>query len=165
MAPVNPSTVASTVAQAWVRMLACCGVALSSTSHSTRNTTRTASCVKRTMRWPRRSRASQARYCGLGEATVSASTFDMDFELLPQRVEIAVEFGRVARRQGRQARPVSCRKADRMIGLHSSGPAREHDYPLRHAHRLANVVGHQDCGLLLPAQDHGDFVGERQPRL
>src|ERR671936_238207 len=69
------------------------------TSHSRSNTASRPSCVARTMKWPRRSRASQARYCGLGAATVSASTFDMDFELLPQRVEIAVELRRVARRE------------------------------------------------------------------
>src|SRR5215475_232413 len=123
--------------------------AFGSTSHSTRNTTRTASCVKRTMRWPRRSRASQARYCGLGAATVSASTFDMDFELLPQRVEIAVELRRVARRERRRTSAVRAREADRMVRLYLSGPARQDDHPLGHAHRLADVVGDQDRGFLL----------------
>src|SRR6266508_5898603 len=119
--------------------------AFGSTSHSTRKTMRTASCMTRTMRWPRRSRASQARYCGLGAATLSASAFDMDFELLPQRVEIAVELGGVARRQRRRASPIHRRKADCMVGLHPSGPAREDDHSLGHAHRFADLV----CRLLL----------------
>src|SRR5262249_44904099 len=100
-------------------MLACCGVLFRSsrnvgqmvdgvlvnsglirpargmTSHSTRNTASRPSCETRTMVRSRRSRRSQSRYCGLGlgvrcgPPTVSA--FDMDLELLPQRVEVAVE--------------------------------------------------------------------------
>src|ERR671935_2818382 len=114
------------------------------TPHSRSNTASRPSCVARTMKWPRRSRASQARYCGLGAATVSASTFDMDFELLPQRVEIAVELRRVARRERRRTCPVRAREADRMVRLYPSGPARQDDHPLGHAHRLADVVGDQD---------------------
>src|SRR5215470_18272604 len=96
--------------------------AFGSTSHSTRNTTRTASCVKRTMKWPRRSRASQARYCGLGTATVSASAFDMDLELLPEGVEIAVELRRVTRGERRRARAVGRGKSNRMLRFHLAGP-------------------------------------------
>src|SRR5262249_29012132 len=139
--------------------------AFGSTSHRTRNTTSTASCVPRTMRWPRRSRASQARYCGLGGATVSASTFDMDFELLPQRVEITVELWRIARRQWRRPPAVHAGKGARVASLHPSGPARQHDYPLRHAHGLADIVSDEDRGFLFAAQDDGNFVGQRQPRL
>src|SRR5215831_3544217 len=139
--------------------------AFGSTFNRTRNTTSTASCVPRTMRWPRRSRASQARYCGLGDATVSASTFDMDFELLPQGVEITVELWRIARRQRHRPPAVHGGKADRVVGLHPSGPAREHDHPLRHAHGLADIVSDEDCGFLFAAQDDGNFVGQRQPRL
>src|SRR6266571_4456773 len=110
------------------------------------------------MRAPRRSRASQARYCGLALASVSVSTFNMDFELLPQRVEINVELGRVARGQGRRA--LCSRKSDRMVGLHPSWPARQHDHPLRHAHRFADIVGDKDRRLLLAAQ-----VGMRMPEI
>ena len=77
------------------------------TSHSTRNTTRIASCAPRTVRRLRRSRRSHARYCGLGAAIAGdSSAFDMDFELLPERVEVAVELRRVARRERRRARAV-----------------------------------------------------------
>src|SRR6476646_9035484 len=123
--------------------------AFGSTSHSTRNTASRPSCVARTMKWPRRSRASQARYCGLGTATVSASAFDMDFELLPQGVEIAVELRRVARGERRRARPVRGREADCMVRLHASGPARQDDHPLGHAHGIAAIVRDQARGFLL----------------
>src|SRR5262249_2753470 len=111
------------------------------------------------------SRASQARYWGLGGATVSASTFDMDFELLPQRVEITVELRRIARRQRRRPPAVHGSKADRVVGLHPPGPAREHDHPLRHAHGLAYNVSAEERGFLSAPQYDGNSAGQRQPRL
>src|SRR5262249_25161626 len=111
--------------------------ALGSTSHSTRKTSSSMSCAARTLRRPRRPRLSQARYCGL--ALASVSTFDMDLELLPERVEIAVELGRVARRERRRARSVGSGEADRMLRLHLPGAARQHDHALGHADGLADV--------------------------
>ena len=52
-----------------------------------------------------------------------------------------------------------------MVGLHLPGPARQHDHPLGHADRLADVVRDQDRGLALAPQDLGHLVGEREPRL
>src|SRR6185503_15757874 len=115
------------------------------------NRTRIATCVARTNRWPRRWRCSHARYCGLGDTVASDSTFDMDFELLPERVEIAVELRRVARGQGVRADAVRGRKRDRVVRLHPSGTARQHDHPLRHADGFADIVGDEDRGLLLAA--------------
>src|SRR5215204_2671635 len=86
-----------------------------STSQSTRNTTRMASCVTRTVIRPRRSRCSHWRYCGLVPAAVAVSAFDMNFELLPERVEVAVELRRVARGEWRRAGAVGCGEADRML--------------------------------------------------
>src|SRR5258708_22704335 len=127
MAALKPTIVASTVDQVWARMLACCGVVFSnsrkvghsadgwlvnsglttcargSTSHNTRNRSSRASCAARTARRPRRSRRSHARYAGLGPAVAARSAFDMDFELLPEGVEVAVELAPVAGRQGRGA--------------------------------------------------------------
>src|SRR5216683_6044247 len=138
--------------------------ALGRISHSTRKTSSSASCAARTVSWPRRSRRSQSRYCGLAPASAT-STFDMDFELLPEGVEIAVELGRVARRERRRALAVRGREADRAVGFHLSGPAREHDYPLGHADRFADIVGHEDGGLALATENLAHFVGECEPGL
>src|SRR5262249_40079858 len=106
-----------------------------STSHSTRKASSSASCAARTLRRPRRWRLRQARYCGLALASAPASTwapiwpstFDMDFELLPERVEVAVELGRVAGGEWGRARSIGGGEADRMLGFHLPGPARQHD--------------------------------------
>src|SRR6266849_3014872 len=102
--------------------------AFGSTSQSTRNTSRIASCVTRTVFRPRRSRCSHWRYCGLVPAAVAVSAFDMDFELLPERVEIAVELGRVARGERCRAGAARRREADRMLGFDLPGTARQHDH-------------------------------------
>src|SRR5918994_814467 len=100
-----------------------------STSHRTRNTSRIASCVARIVKRPRRSRANHSRYCGLGPPTVVGGTkpmvsaFDMDFELPPQSVEVAVELGRVACGERRRAAAIRPGKADLVLRLHPSGPA------------------------------------------
>src|SRR6266849_8199459 len=112
--------------------------AFGSTSQSTRNTSRMASCVARTVLRPRRSRCSHWRYCGLVPAAVTVSAFDMDFELLPERVEIAVELGRVARGERRRAGTVGGGEADRMLRFHLPRTARQHDHALGHADRLAD---------------------------
>ena len=52
-----------------------------------------------------------------------------------------------------------------MVRLHPSGPARQHDDPLRHADGFADVVRDEDRGLALAAQDLGDLVRQREPRL
>src|SRR5215471_16818110 len=123
--------------------------AFGNTSHSTRNTTSNTSCAVRTPSRPRRSRLSQSRYCGLAVI----STVDMNLELLPQRVEIAVELRRIAGRERRRAPAIGRREADRVIRFHPPRPAREDDHPLRHADRLADVVGDQDRGLALAPQN------------
>src|SRR3954471_23031728 len=121
-------------------------------SHSTRNTIRIAICAKRMVRRVRRSRRSQCRYCELA-APFDTSPFDMDFELLPQRIEVAVELGRVPRSEwGRTLALRGC-EPDGMVRLHAPRPPRQHDDPLGHADRLADVVGHQDRGLALAAED------------
>src|SRR5437879_3986441 len=101
-----------------------------STSHSTRKTSSSASWAPRTVSWSRRSARSQARYSALGAKLWSMcgapSTFDMDLELLPQRVEIAVELGRAACRERREAGAVRGREADRSVRLHLAGAARQH---------------------------------------
>src|SRR6266851_5609641 len=115
--------------------------AFGSTSQSTRNTTRMASCATRTTIRPRRSRASQSRYCGLAAAAAAESAFDMDFELLPEGVEIAVELRRVARGERGRAGTAGCREADRMVRFDLPGAARQHDDSFGHADRFADVVG------------------------
>src|SRR5579883_345431 len=139
------------------------------TSHSTRTIRRRASWAPRTARRSRCSRASHARYSGLapmeGATDAAVSTFDMDLELLPERVEVAVELGRVARREWRRPRAVRRDELNRAVGFHPPGPAREHHDALGHAHRLADVVRHQDRGLALAAQDFRDLVREREAGL
>src|ERR1700730_3391376 len=136
--------------------------ALGRISHSTRNTTRMANCAARTERRPRRSRASHSRYCRLAVAIVSCSTLDMDFELLPQRVEIAVELRRVARLECCRASPVIGCKGYGMIRFHLAGTAREHDDAFRHADRFADVVRYQDGCLAFSAQDVRNLVRKRK---
>src|ERR1700726_3241772 len=99
---------------------------------------RMASCAARTLRRPRRSRASQYRYCRLAPWATSCSTFDMHFELPPESVEIPIEFRSVARLEGGEAAAAACRESDRMIRLYLSRTAREHDDALRHADRFRN---------------------------
>src|SRR5258708_14338459 len=127
--------------------------ALGRTSHSTRNTARSASWAARTARRPRRSRRSQSRYCGEGIATAAcsetASTFDMDFKLLPQRAEIGIKLRRVAGGERRRPRAPCRRKADRVVAFDPARPPRQHDDALGHADRLANVVGDENRGLAL----------------
>src|SRR5262249_29824331 len=135
------------------------------TSHSTRQTSRSATWANRTMRWPRRSRSSQARYCGLGPTTTSGSTFDMDLELLPQHVEVGVELRRIARFERSRARAIAGCKADRMFRLHPSGPPRQHDDAFGHADRFADVMGDEDRRLALAPQDHRHLISQRKPRL
>src|SRR3954469_23075778 len=153
IAAVKPTTVANTVAQVCARMLACCGVVFSSArnvgqmvdgvlvnsglirprrgsaTHSTRNTTGRPSCDTRTIVRPRRSRRSQSRYCGLGvlgRDPPAVSAFDMDLKLLPERVEVAVELGRIARRE--RPRPAAIGSVtDVVLRLHPPGPPRQHD--------------------------------------
>ena len=43
-------------------------------------------------------------------------------------------------------------------------PAHDHD-AVGHADGLADVMGHQDDGLVLGREDAGDLVGQREPRL
>src|SRR5262245_32003999 len=112
--------------------------AFGKSSQSTRNTTRTANCAPRTMSRLRRSPRSHSRYCGLAAAANASSAFDMDFELLPEGVEVFVEFRRIARGE---------REPDRMVRLDLARPARQHDDPLGHADRLADVMGDEDRGL------------------
>src|SRR5436190_22809237 len=99
-----------------------------------------ASCITRTVMRPRRSRASQCRYCMLGanieSANVADSAFDMDFKLLPKRVEIFVELRRIARRKRARPPPVETGKSNGVVGFHLTWPARKHDDALRHADRL-----------------------------
>src|SRR5215467_306553 len=145
--------------------------ALGKTSHSTRNTASRASWEARTARRPRRSRRSQSRYCGDGFSVMPArpsaiaSTFHMDFKLPPQGVEIDVELRRAACRQWRRTRRSRRGEADYVIRFDLARPPRQHDDPLRHAYRLADVVGNEDHGLALAAQDFADLVGERETRL
>src|SRR5437870_322819 len=117
----------------------------------------------------RRSCRSQSRYCGLGAArglaAAAVSAFDMDFELLPQGIEVAVELRRVAGGERGGAVNAGTREAYRVVRLHLSRPARQHDDPLRHADRLADVVRDQDRGLAFTAQDLRNLVGEREPGL
>src|SRR4029079_18985841 len=110
------------------------------TSQSTRNAASSASCVVRTVRWLRRCRRSHWRYCGLGVTGPAVSTFDMDFELLPEGVEIAIELGRAARGEGRRALAVAGVEADRVLRLHPARPARQHDHPFGQADGLADIV-------------------------
>src|ERR671934_2263600 len=111
-----------------------------STSQSTRNASSTKSCIVRTATRPRRSRLSHSRYCKLGFASAAASTFDMDLELLPERVEVPVEFRRVARREWSRTAAVRTGEADRMVRFELPRPARQHDHPLGHADRLSDVM-------------------------
>src|SRR5580658_9598100 len=135
------------------------------TSHSTRKTTSRASWVPRTVKRARRSRCSQSRYWAEMPGAATASTFDMDFELLPQFIEIDVELGRIAGRERRRpCRPVGP-KPDRVIGFHPPRPPRQHDDAFRHADRLADVMRDQNRGLALAPQNIGDLVGERETRL
>src|SRR6516165_6162333 len=136
-----------------------------STSQSTRNASRTKSCIARTVIRPRRSRLSQTRYCKLEFANATPSTFDMHLELLPKRVEVLVEFRRVARGKRRRPAAVRAREADCVVRLELPRPAREYDHPLGHADRLADVVSDKNCSLSLAAQDLGHLVGEREPCL
>src|SRR6187200_3433129 len=127
-------------------------------SHITRKAISSAICATRIIRRVRRSRRSQLPYCALGTGRAPAanavsalgssafgtSPFNMDFKLLPKRVEVAVELRRVARGERCGAAAIGTREVDRMVGFHAARPPRQHDYPLRHADRLADVVRHQD---------------------
>src|SRR5204863_7384267 len=99
-------------------------VASGSTSQTTRNTRSSASCAPRTVSRPRRSCESHSRYCRLAAAAAIGSTFDMHFELLPERVEISVELRRVARLERGWPAAGARRETDGMIGLDLSGTAR-----------------------------------------
>src|SRR4051812_38052596 len=187
IAAVKPTTVANTVAQVWRRMLACCGVVFKSSknvgqivdgvlvnsglirpkrgsaSHSTRKTPSRPSCETRTIMRSRRSRRSQSRYCGLGLkgrcGPPAVSAFDMNLELLPQRVEVAVELRRVSRRERRRLAAIGG-VADHVLRLHPARPSRQHHHTLRHTDRLTDVVGHEDRGLAFAPENFGDLVGE-----
>src|SRR5262249_11105381 len=139
--------------------------AFGKSSQSTRNTMSTANCAPRTMSRLRRSPRSHSAYCGLAAAANASSAFDMDFELLPEGVEVFVEFRRIARGERSGAPPVRRCEADRVVRLDLAGPARQYDDPLGHADRLADVVGDEDRGLTFAPQNLGHLVGERDPRL
>src|SRR4051812_40393565 len=117
-------------------------------SHSTRIAIRIASWAARIMKRVRRSRRSQSRYCGLavraGASSFGALSLDMDLELLPEGVEVAVELRRIPRRKWRRAPSVAAREANGVLGFHTAGTPRQHNDPLRHADRLADVVRHED---------------------
>src|SRR3954453_15053586 len=97
-----------------------------STSQSTRIASSIATCAARIERRVRRSCRSQVRYCALGDAGASevlaVSTFDMDFELLPQGIEVAVDLRCVARRERSRAAAVRAGEPDHMVGLHATRP-------------------------------------------
>src|SRR6476646_4993189 len=139
-------------------------------SHSTSNTISMAICAPRMTRRVRRSRRSQPRYCKLAVAAGTSSTFgtspfNMDFELLPEGIEVTVELGRVTRGEWRRPPAIRAREPDDMVRLHAPRSPRQHDDPLGHADRLTDVVRHQDRGLALTAEDFGHFIGERDARL
>src|SRR5581483_3569454 len=105
-----------------------------STSHRIKKTMSSPICVARTLSRLRRSRRSHSRYCGLW--ATAGSAFDMDFELLPERVEVLIELGRVARGERRRPAAVRARELDAVIRFHPAGPPRQHDDALRHADRF-----------------------------
>src|SRR5216683_6882167 len=139
--------------------------AFGKSSQSTRNTMSTANCAPRTISRLRRSPRSHSAYCGLAAAANDSLAFDMDFELLPEGVEVFVEFRRIARGERSGAPAVGGLEADRVVRLDLAGPARQHDDALGHADRLADVVGHEDRGLAFAPQNLRHLVGERDPRL
>src|SRR6516162_5715018 len=131
-----------------------------------RNTTRMATCAVRTVRRPRRSRISHSRYCTLAPGIANRSTFDMHFELLPESVEVSVEFRRVARlERGWTALVVTGCETYWMIGLYLTWATREHDDAFGHADRFRNIVRDQDRRLPFAAQNFGNLVRERKPGL
>src|SRR5271169_2530889 len=110
------------------------------TSQSTRETIKILTCAARTASRPRRSRRSHARYCGLGlTAAPTDSAFDMDFELLPEGVEIPVEFRRIARCEWSRTGPVASREANAMFRLDPARAPRQHDDTIGHADGLADI--------------------------
>src|SRR5262245_51479298 len=96
----------------------------------------------RTVMRPRFSRRSHSRYRGLRLLAAPAAgpgvdlAIDMDLDLLPQRVEIAVELGRATRRKRRRTAVAAVGERDRMVRLHPPGPPRQHNYPLGHCDGL-----------------------------
>src|SRR5581483_8248303 len=126
---------------------------------------RSASCTARTVSRLCRSRRSQSRYCGLASTFKASSAFDMDIELLPEGAEIIVELRGIARRHGGEPAAILSGKPDRMLRLHLARPPRQHDHALGHADCFADIVGDEDHGLGLAAQNVGDLIGEREPGL
>src|SRR2546430_13532045 len=94
--------------------------AFGKSSQSTRSTMSTANCAPRTISRLRRSPRSHSAYCGLAAAANASSAFDMDFELLPEGVEVFVEFRRIARGERSGAPTVGGREADRRSEEHTS---------------------------------------------
>src|SRR5690349_13611655 len=135
-----------------------------STSQSTKRMTSSANCATRTAQRSRRSRRSQSPYCVLAVGVVSAfdmSAFDMDLELLPEGVEIAVELGGIAGRERGRAQAVRGRERYPVLGFDPPGAPRQHHDPLGHADGFADVVSDEDCGLALAAQNLRNLIRER----
>src|SRR5262249_49406806 len=100
----------------------------------------TANCAPRTMSRLRRSPRSHSAYGGLAAAASASSAFDMDFELLPERVEVFVKFRRIARGERSGPLTVGRREPDRMVRLDLAGPARRANTMIRSAMLIASPM-------------------------
>src|SRR3954451_25497747 len=98
-----------------------------SVSHRIRKTTSRPICVARTVRRLWRSRRSHSRYCGLW--ATAGSAFDMDLELLPERVEILIELGRVARGERRRPAAVAAPELKAGVRFYPARPPRPPQHP------------------------------------
>src|SRR3981081_4113217 len=89
----------------------------------------------------------------------------MEVELVPDGLEVAREFEAFARLERTGPRRSEAREADAVLRLDAAGtPAHDH-HAVGHADRLADIVGHEDDGLVLGREDAGDLVGDGQTRL